>query len=135
MIHVGGGLDLDGGLVPGVEPTLLRTVTRRTTDLTTAGTRLAAVGLVFDMDPSSGSLGPVRLTMVVTCLTQLPGLVPPLPEAGVEFVELGQPSRVVLLLGKLAQTVQPCQAMAVLALDPHHLCIPRILRVASFKRL
>ncbi len=127
VIHVGGGLDLDAGLVPCLEPPLLGTVTRRTTDLTAAGTRLAVAGRVFDMVPSSGSLGVVRLTMVVTCLAQLPGLVPLPPEAVVEFVELGQPIRVVLLLGKLAQTVQPCKAMAVLTLDPHHLQVPRVL--------
>ncbi len=132
---MGGGLDLDTGLVPRLEPPLLCTVTRCATDLTAAGTRLAVVGRLLDMAPSCGSLAVVRLTVVVTCLAQLPGLVPLLPEAVVEFVELGQPIRGVLLLGKLAQAVQSCKAMTILALDPQHLCVPIVLRVAGFRRL
>ena len=132
-------MDLDADLVPSIEPPLLRTVTRRTADLTAAAMRLAVVGLVLAMGPamirSLGSLGVTRLTMVVLCFSQLPGLVAVLPEAVVELIELGQPIRGVLLLGKLAQPVQPGKAVAVLALDPHHRCVLRmfrVLRVAGF---
>ena len=121
VVHVGGGMDLDAGLVPSVEPPLLRTVTRRTTDLTAVATRLAVVGSVRALGPAMidsfesfgflGFLGPpgvTRPTMVVPGFAQVPGLVTVLPEAVVEFVELGQPIRGVLLLGKLPQTVEPC---------------------------
>jgi len=134
MVDVGGGRDLDADFAPSLDPPLFRTVPRRTTDLTAAVTGLAALGRVLLAGSATlGSLGVVRRTVVVPGLAQLPGLVAVLPEAGVEGVEFGQPIRVVLLLDKLSQVVQPCKAVAVLAIEPNHLYVLRVLRAAGFR--
>ena len=64
--HVGGRMDLDPGLVPGLDPPLLRAVTGRTADLATA-----AIGLAAGPGPI-GSLQPARLAELASLVRTQP---------------------------------------------------------------